>query len=484
MFCSAIVLLTFFVFSQTVNVEAKGKKEKKITRSAHKKADKKKSAQKKQSSSKRNSIAASSKQSELTSIKKDIEQAKKKVGQLEKQEKVALKKLSEAEEQKTIVQQKVGKLVGEVEKLKDTLETIRKTETSLKDRLSKVQSSYSRIAKKYLALLHKYAPDVQISPDILPGTIVNNSSGIVSRLPSYMKQMHKKMSNQILEIQNLQGALTAQQQLIAQNSNQQERILREKESEQNRIQSLVSNKRKELESVRASKEMMLNEIAKKEKSAKQVSGLISGLINNERLKKNSQQSKQSAAEQRNSKQDQSSSSVNVGTVKQQNFNVQKDESERKVAVQNANKESNRTDNTTVLNVPGTTGQFSGAFRWPSNGKRILRGFGQYRNSVTNTVMENPGLDIACSVGSSAYCAAPGTVSLVHWLPGYNSMVIVDHGNSYRSVYANLSSTNVRKGQTIGAGSIIGRTTESVDGEFLHFEIWKGKQRLNPLSYIH
>jgi murein DD-endopeptidase MepM/ murein hydrolase activator NlpD len=41
---------------------------------------------------------------------------------------------------------------------------------------------------------------------------------------------------------------------------------------------------------------------------------------------------------------------------------------------------------------------------------------------------------------------------------------------------------VKKGQIISAGSVIGKTTQSVDGEFLHFELWKGKNRLNPLSY--
>jgi murein DD-endopeptidase MepM/ murein hydrolase activator NlpD len=42
---------------------------------------------------------------------------------------------------------------------------------------------------------------------------------------------------------------------------------------------------------------------------------------------------------------------------------------------------------------------------------------------------------------------------------------------------------VKKGQKIDAGGLIGRTTQSVDGEFLHFEIWKGKQRMNPMAYL-
>ncbi|MBL8000097.1 MAG: peptidoglycan DD-metalloendopeptidase family protein [Candidatus Kapabacteria bacterium] len=138
-------------------------------------------------------------------------------------------------------------------------------------------------------------------------------------------------------------------------------------------------------------------------------------------------------------------------------------------------------------VSGTT-PTGGAFKVaslpsPVPGKKIVRGFGQYRNPTTNTLSNNPGLDIAAISGTAVSAVSSGTVSLVHWLPGYGSLVILDHNNGFRTVYANLSSVSVRKGQSVAAGAAVGKSGESLDGEFVHFEIWHQKQRLNPAGYL-
>ena len=408
-------------------------------------------------------IGKSRNEQSLHSIKKDIEKAKKKVGELELEEKNTLKGLARTKKQQLIVKQQVGKIMNEVRDLQDTLETIRQTENSIKGTLNLARMSYARIAKKYQTLMQKHAPDIAISNDLLTGTGNTGDVSKIARLPSYLKQMHTKLLLQLQEMQSLQGELNSQQALISMHSSRQERLLKESEYEQQNIRNLLTEQKKKLANVRSSKEDMQKELEKKEQSAMQLAGLISTMVRNDKVKKEVKP-KTIASE----------------TKKEDVPNKKKTEKSQEQYVALQESKENRNDNTRVQSLSES---FSGGFRWPSSGKRILRGFGQYRNSVTNTVLDNPGLDIACTSGSSALCAASGTVSLVHWLPGYNSMVIVDHGNSYRTVYANLSSTAVKKGQSIDAGGLIGRTTQSVDGEFLHFEIWKGKQRMNPLSYL-
>jgi septal ring factor EnvC (AmiA/AmiB activator) len=276
-----------------------------------------------------------------------------------------------------------------------------------------------------------------------------------------MQLLHKKLTTYLTEISKVQGALSYQQAQLSQYSSLQEKILKEKEKEQQFLQKTMNAQKLTLSQVRLDKALVLKELEKKQKSAQQIAGMISSLVHQESKKKDEH-------------------------VKNKNIELRKDISipekgekksiSKKVSKSIAQKEIIKND------IHESDIQFSGIFKWPTNARKILRSFGQYRNSVTNTIMDNPGLDIACSEGSSAFCSASGKVSLVHWLPGYNSMVIVDHGNSYRSVYANLSNSLVKKGQIISAGSVIGKTTQSVDGEFLHFELWKGKNRLNPLSY--
>ena len=415
----------------------------------------------------------------LQAIKQDIEKAKRKVGELELQEKTALKGLARAKKQQLMVKEHVGKLMGEVRELQDTLETIRRNEASIQQKLNMSRIAYSRIAKKYQSLMQKHAPDIAVSPDLLSGIAQLPDQSSINRLPSYMKQMHVKLSIQLREMQSLQGALTMQQEQLSIHTSRQERLLRESEYEQHNIRNILADQKKKLETVRAGKEEMLKLIAKKEQSERQLAGMISSMVKNDiapREAKSKSVKSEKVIEQkvknRNPKVENKVLTSRTETISQK---------EKVMSVQERVPEIHQSnDNTRVESIAGS---FSGGFRWPSSAKRILRGFGQYRNSVTNTVMDNPGLDIACQSGSSAMCAAPGTVSLVHWLPGYNSMVIVDHGNSYRTVYANLASISVKKGQKIDAGGLIGRTTQSVDGEFLHFEIWKGKQRMNPMAYL-
>lgn len=444
------------------------KSTKKISKNTVKKQPKKIAKQQKNSSS-----------STLSSLKKDIEKAKKKVGELELQEKNAMKGLAKAKKQQLMVKEHVGKLMGEVRDLQDTLITIRKTEASIQQRLNVSRMSYARIAKKYQVLMQKHAPDIALSPDLLTGSLQIPEQSRITRLPSYLRQMHAKLTLQMREMQSLQGALTQQQEQISMHTSRQERLLRESEYEQQHIRGILSEQKKKLESLRLSKVEMLKEIAKKEQSAKQLAGMISTMVRNDIAKKEEKNTVKKSQEISEKKSNTVIAKNETTPAKKTLESIPKKESYSENSERIAQSTS-RNDNTRVESYSGS---FSGGFRWPSSAKRILRGFGQYKNSVTNTVMDNPGLDIACQAGSSAMCAAPGIVSLVHWLPGYNSMVIVDHGNSYRTVYANLASIAVKKGQRIEAGGFIGRTTQSVDGEFLHFEIWKGKQRMNPMAYL-
>ena len=370
--------------------------------------------------------------------------------------------MQETQKKKVIISQKVGKLAGEVSKIQDTLTVIQRTESSLKEKLLATKNEYANLAKIYVNLSKQQVSGAQSSNDLLPGS-TGPSSGILQRLPSYMQLLHKKLSAYLTEITKVQGALSYQQAQLSQYSSLQEKILLEKEKEQQFLQKTMNAQKLTLSQVRLDKALVLKELEKKQKSAQQIAGMILSLVHQE-SKKQDEHIKNKTRELRKD--------ISIhGKGEKKNIpisdNVSKSITQKEI-IKNDIQESDM--------------QFSGIFKWPTNARKILRSFGQYRNSVTNTIMDNPGLDIACSEGSSAFCAASGKVSLVHWLPGYNSMVIVDHGNSYRSVYANLSNSLVKKGQIISAGFVIGKTTQSVDGEFLHFELWKGKNRLNPLSY--
>src|SRR3989339_179554 len=125
----------------------------------------------------------------------------------------------------------------------------------------------------------------------------------------------------------------------------------------------------------------------------------------------------------------------------------------------------------------------GRLIWPTNNRSISKYYGESKNPETNTVFDNPGIDISASVGSPVIASATGVVSLIHWLPGYGTLIIINHGAGVRTVYANLSTVNVKKDQSVKQGAVIGKTGKTVDGASLHFELWQGSSRLNPLGYL-
>ena len=434
---------------------------KKYARTKNHIVTKKKSGRKSTVLSKRKYSVQHSK-TKLQTLHEEIAKAQQKVYRLNAKEQSTISTLQETQKKKVIISQKVGKLAGEVSKIQDTLTVIQRTESSLKEKLLATKNEYANLAKIYVNLSKQQVSGAQSSNDLLPGS-TGPSSGILQRLPSYMQLLHKKLSAYLTEITKVQGALSYQQAQLSQYSSLQEKILLEKEKEQQFLQKTMNAQKLTLSQVRLDKALVLKELEKKQKSAQQIAGMILSLVHQE-SKKQDEHIKNKTRELRKD--------ISIhGKGEKKNIpisdNVSKSITQKEI-IKNDIQESDM--------------QFSGIFKWPTNARKILRSFGQYRNSVTNTIMDNPGLDIACSEGSSAFCAASGKVSLVHWLPGYNSMVIVDHGNSYRSVYANLSNSLVKKGQIISTGFVIGKTTQSVDGEFLHFELWKGKNRLNPLSY--
>ena len=451
---AAFILLVFCCFSTSTTAFTK-----KHARTKNHIVTKKKSGRKSTVLSKTKYSVQHSK-TKLQTLHQEIAKAQQKVYRLNAKEQSTISTLQETQKKKVIISQKVGKLAGEVSKIQDTLTVIQRTESSLKEKLLATKTEYANLAKIYVNLSKQHVSGAQSSNDLLPGS-TGPSSGILQRLPSYMQLLHKKLTTYLTEISKVQGALSYQQAQLSQYSSLQEKILKEKEKEQQFLQKTMNAQKLTLSQVRLDKALVLKELEKKQKSAQQIAGMISSLVHQESKKQDDH-------------------------VKNKNIELRKDLSipekgEKKSISEKVSK--SKAQKEIIKNVIHESDiQFSGIFKWPTNARKILRSFGQYRNSVTNTIMDNPGLDIACSEGSSAFCSASGKVSLVHWLPGYNSMVIVDHGNSYRSVYANLSNSLVKKGQIISAGSVIGKTTQSVDGEFLHFELWKGKNRLNPLSY--
>jgi septal ring factor EnvC (AmiA/AmiB activator) len=90
-----------------------------------------------------------------------------------------------------------------------------------------------------------------------------------------------------------------------------------------------------------------------------------------------------------------------------------------------------------------------------------------------------GVELAGAAGLSVRAVAPGTISYAAPHPSYGSLVIVDHGDSYYSVYGGLGMTSVRVGQPIAANGPIG----SLGAAPLFFQVRRGTRPLPPREWL-
>jgi septal ring factor EnvC (AmiA/AmiB activator) len=115
---------------------------------------------------------------------------------------------------------------------------------------------------------------------------------------------------------------------------------------------------------------------------------------------------------------------------------------------------------------------------------ITHRFGRQPHPVfKNIVEENNGIKISVAKGTSAKAIFPGTVSQVMPAADGTKTVLVKHGD-YFSIYSNLSSNTVSKGQQVSAGTTLGTVAQDFDGSFtLDFQIWRGDTPVDPLGWV-
>jgi len=131
-------------------------------------------------------------------------------------------------------------------------------------------------------------------------------------------------------------------------------------------------------------------------------------------------------------------------------------------------------NATVVGKP-----VKGIFVWPAKGK-VLNNFGKQGEKVYK------GIEIDIPKGSAVVAAASGKVIYSgNAIPGYGNLVILEHSDSFFSVYGYNDKRLVKMDDHVGQGDKIALSGSPPDGRSarLHFEIRKGKSAVNPILFL-
>jgi murein DD-endopeptidase MepM/ murein hydrolase activator NlpD len=120
-------------------------------------------------------------------------------------------------------------------------------------------------------------------------------------------------------------------------------------------------------------------------------------------------------------------------------------------------------------------------------RKAAGGYGWRDDPIYHTQRMHWGLDFTCNTGTPVYASGNGKIVSIEkkrW--GYGKSVIIDHGYGYKTRYAHLSKFEVKLGQTVNRGEVIGLvgSTGKSTGPHLHYEVIKNGDKLNPINYFH
>lgn len=119
--------------------------------------------------------------------------------------------------------------------------------------------------------------------------------------------------------------------------------------------------------------------------------------------------------------------------------------------------------------------------------RMASGFGYRTDPFTKARKFHYGMDFTAPRGTPVYASGDGVVERADaTAAGYGRHIRISHGYGYESLYAHLYKYNVRKGQRVKRGDLIGfvGSTGRSEAPHLHYEIFKDGGKINPIHFYY
>lgn len=119
--------------------------------------------------------------------------------------------------------------------------------------------------------------------------------------------------------------------------------------------------------------------------------------------------------------------------------------------------------------------------------RMASGYGWRSDPFTKARKMHWGMDFTSPKGTPIYASGDGKVTRAdNNSSGYGKHIRIDHGYGYISLYGHLSNYNVKSGQRVKRGDLIGfvGSTGRSEAPHLHYEVWKDGDRINPINFYY
>lgn len=382
---------------------------------------------------------------ELSKIKEEITRLEKELAQKTKKEKKSLSALDNISKQNFLVNKMLVDLRTEEKQKQDQINIQIKTIEEIEREIKTLQSNYA----KYVTSTYKNGSYSDWE------SLLNAASfqQAVIRI-EYLKRFAASRKNDLIKFEKNKSDLIAAKQKLQIELEAQHKITLQKESEEKTLKQKITEERKILNEIKKDKKLLANSVNEKRKSEKKIRDLIVKLVEEAERKRKAEEE-----------------------LKRKEMLASTETKTKKEIIQT---EYDVNLSTTSL---GSFTEMKGKLNWPISKGKVVRGFGESLNPKLKTLTVNYGIDIRASGDLSVKSVGEGVVSAVEWLPGYGTVLILSHKGNFRTVYGHLSEVFVKEGDKINTGGLIGKVSEGVDGNILHFELWNGRQNVDPLTWL-
>jgi len=386
------------------------------------------------------------KERELQKLRNEIGAYEAKLRDSEKRERSTLERLDDLEQQAVLIKQLVERLKDEEGQLTKEIGLAKGSIEELERQLQFLKTHYAGYVRSVYKNGRVYDLELLFSSRSINQMYIRIE---------YLKKFSDQRAEDLRRIVQKKNEVERQDNQLQESLKEERRLLAEKTREESNLKRKTNQRQQVLRQIRKDKKVYRQELTRKTAALKKIEQLIADLIEKERLRREEAKKKREAAAAR-----------------------ERERKKEKLATTSV-------PETPVLDIEptGTFAQRKGRLRWPVASGVIESRFGNQTHPVLKTVTQNSGVDISVKVGTNVAAVAEGEVSILSFIPGYGNVVILNHYNGFRTVYAHLSEISVVEAQKVGEGDVIGKSGDTIAGSVLHFEIWREREKQNPELWL-
>ena len=413
-----------------------------------------------------------------------VAQSSKKVKDLQKQRKEALQSIAKTDKElkttkKSALQSlhQLNKLTAEITKHKEVIAALNAEISNINKQERKINETISRLEKDLNAKKEAYAKAIRgiagrnSGYETLMFVFSSNSLNQSYRRIRYLREYSAWRKKEAIKISEQQAELEKKKAELAKTRSEKNAMLGKRTDAANKLKQKERSQKEVVADLKKKEKELQKELNAQRKQAAALNRRIEQLIAEEARKAAEEARRAAEAAKKATNADKKSGkNASAGEVRKSQtkggYAMTKDE----------------------LELSNSFSQNKGRLPMPLSGKYMIVGhFGQQQHQELKYVQVNSsGIDIQTTPGTTARSVFNGVVTRVFVMPGYNSSVIIRHGN-YLTIYSNLSEVFVKAGDKVTTRQSIGRIysdPEENNRTVLHFQLWKETTKLNPEPWLN